>query len=112
MRQALLHEESDAWRSQNPTASLPSTTRQAMHDRLSETYTNANTRTELINRIIAVYEARRSGGYTVLVRVAESNWGIGWSNPIGQRPWERTVGSREFDVAGLIGSTYRVLGFE
>ncbi len=52
----------DAWRSQNPTASLPSTTRQAMHDRLSETYTNANTRTELINRIIAVYEARRSGG--------------------------------------------------
>ena len=53
-----------------------------------------------------------AAGQPVQVRVAESNADSNWSNPVGQRPWERTIGSRAFNVAGLIGSTYWVVSFE
>lgn len=51
-------------------------------------------------------------GRPTRVRVAESNYGANWSNPPGQRPWERTIGSREVNVAGLIGGQYRAISFE
>ncbi len=53
-----------------------------------------------------------ANGNVSRVRVAESNYANDWSNPVGQRPWERTVTSREFNVSGQIGSQYRVISFE
>jgi hypothetical protein len=31
------------------------------------------------------------GGNPVSLKLAESNWGTGWSNPTGEKPWLRTV---------------------
>ena len=43
--------------------------------------------------IIDVYH--NSEGTPTRLRVAESNWGTtGWSNPGGQVPWDRTIGTR------------------
>lgn len=52
-----------------------------------------------------------TNGQPTRVRVAESNYGAAWSNPLGQRPWERTIGSREINVEGLLGSEYNVVSF-
>lgn len=152
------------WRSGNPGGTPLSTATNAMHNALSATYVNATHRTQLVNRIIAVYDDRlnrglpvvpqddqqvldflgirqqcvewanasvamlaggnyRGHGSTAISDVTQIRPGMGlssgthfmvstWSDPIGQRPWERSIGSREFNVAGLIGSTYRVISFE
>ena len=53
-----------------------------------------------------------ANGEVLNVRVAEANWGNNWSNPSGQRPWERTVGSQVISVHNLIGTSYHVIDFE
>ncbi len=40
--------------------------------------------------------------------VAEANWGNVWTNPVGQRPWERTTNRREVAYS----SRYKVVSYE
>ena len=48
--------------------------------------------------IVAVYWD--ASGQPTQLRLAESNWGIGWNNPTGQVPWNRTVATgREVSIA-------------
>jgi hypothetical protein len=39
--------------------------------------------------IVAVYWG--ANGQPTQLRLAESNWGVGWNNPLGQVPWERII---------------------
>lgn len=48
-------------------------------------------------------------GRLLSIEVTEANWGPGFSNPSGQLPWARTVGTRTIP-AGSLGA-YRVFSF-
>ena len=48
--------------------------------------------------IIDVYHD--SEGTPTGLRVAGSNWGVGWSNPGGQVPWDRAIGTRDDEGFG------------
>jgi len=42
-----------------------------------------------------------ANGNVTSLRLAESNWGVGWQNPTGQVPWERTItNAREVSETG------------
>ena len=49
-----------------------------------------------------------ANGSPTRFRVSEANWGSGWSNPGGQRPWERTTNMREVAYS----SRYKVVSYE
>ena len=48
--------------------------------------------------IIDVYHD--SEGNPTGLKVAESNWGVGWNNPSGQVPWLRNIGTRDNESFG------------
>lgn len=48
-------------------------------------------------------------GVPISYRVAESNWGTGWSNPAGAIPWQRTIAGNRWVPAANV---WKVISFE